>query len=221
MTTGVLYLADRNTDSFQRDRLHVGVVCAGDSLTGWNNYGAAKYWPYPTYPRFLQESCLPLGITIADCGIAGEISHNGIDQVQDYLELFPNARYFVIGFGTNDLGMWPNVDRTSQDIIDNLNRMVQAIAERGKRAMLFNIPYANESMFSGKVVEELHHGRDHHNGKLKEYCIRNSVPLADICSNLHDEHLADELHPNAAGARIIAEEVFKVLKMQLPPQSPA
>jgi lysophospholipase L1-like esterase len=35
--------------------------------------------------------------------------------------------------------------------------------------------------------------------------------LADICSRLKDEHFADELHPNAEGAKIIAEEVFKVL----------
>jgi len=140
MTTEVLHLADRDTDSFQRERLVVDVVCAGDSLTGWNNDGPMAHWPYPCYPQFLQESCRPLGLRIANGGIAGEISHNGIAQVRDYLELFPNARYFVIGYGTNDLGM------------------------------------------------------------------------ADICSNLRDEHFADELHPNEAGAKIIAEEIVKVLR---------
>jgi lysophospholipase L1-like esterase len=58
----------------------------------------------------------------------------------------------------------------------------------------------------------LHRGRNHHNAKLKEYCDRERIPLADICSQLHDQHLADELHPNGLGAKIIAEEVFKVLK---------
>jgi hypothetical protein len=32
-----------------------------------------------------------------------------------------------------------------------------------------------------------------------------------VYSTLRDEHLADELHPNEAGARIIAAEVFTVL----------
>jgi len=38
------------------------------------------------------------------------------------------------------------------------------------------------------------------------------IPLVDIRSHLRDEHLADELHPNEAGARIIATEVFRVFQ---------
>ena len=70
-------------------------------------------WPYRTYPEFLQRFCDPLGLTIANGGIAGEVSPNGVGQVRDYLDLFPNARYFVVGYGTNDLGMWPQVEWTS------------------------------------------------------------------------------------------------------------
>jgi lysophospholipase L1-like esterase len=33
----------------------------------------------------------------------------------------------------------------------------------------------------------------------------------DVCSRLREEHFADELHPNEEGARIIAEEVYRVL----------
>ena len=181
MTTDVL-LTDRDTDAFQQERLNVDVVCAGDSLTGWNNEGPVDYWPYPCYPQFLQQSCLPIRLTIANAGIAGEISRNGIGQVGDYLGLFSNARYFVIGYGTNDLGMWPNVERTSRDIIANLDQMVRTVAERGKKAILFNVPYANEAMFPTFVAEELHQGRDYHNARLKEYCDRQGVPLADICA---------------------------------------
>ena len=61
------------------------------------------------------------------------------------------------------------------------------------------------------VARELHKKRDYHNGRLRAHCAEHGVPLADICSRLHDEHLGDELHPNAAGARIIADEVFTVL----------
>ena len=53
-----------------------------------------------TYPQFLQELRVPLGLRIANGGIAGEISDNGPQQVRDYLDLFPNARYIVIGMGT-------------------------------------------------------------------------------------------------------------------------
>ena len=86
-------------------------------------------WPFPTYPEFLQRLCEPSGLIVANCGIAGEVSPNGIGQVRDYLDLFPNARYFVVGYGTNDLGMWPQVERTSPRIIENLDRMVRAIRD--------------------------------------------------------------------------------------------
>lgn len=212
----VLYTADRHTDAFDQRRLVVDVVCAGDSITGWNNFGPVAYWPYPAYPQFLQEMCQPFGLRLANGGIAGEVSPNGIGQVQDYLELFPAARYFIIGYGTNDLGTWPDTERTSKRLIENLGQMVQAVTDRGERPVLFNVPHANESMFPPRIVEELHAKRDYHNARLKEYCDRSGVPLADICSRLRGEHFADELHPNGAGATIIAEEVFAVLQAVLP-----
>lgn len=207
----VIYLADRGSAAFEQARASVDIVCAGDSITGWNNFGPVDYWPYPTYPQFIQAHCDPLGLHVANGGIAGEISQNGIGQVWDYLDLFPNARYFIIGYGTNDLGTWPDTERTSQRIIENLAQMVDSVRGKGKQAILFNVPYANETMFVPFVAEDLHAKRDYHNGRLKAYCEQHGLPLADICSRLRDQHFGDELHPNEAGARIIAGEVFKVL----------
>jgi lysophospholipase L1-like esterase len=207
-----IYFADSHTADFEQARTAIDVVCAGDSLTGWNNFGSVHEWPYPTYPLYLEEMCRPLGLRVANGGIAGEISRNGIGQVKEYLTLFPNARYFVIGYGTNDLGMWPDTARTSQQIIDHLGQMVGAVRGRGIHAILFNVPYVNESMFMPAVARELHEKRDYHNGRLRAYCAENRIPLADICARLQDEHLGDELHPNAAGARVIAEEVIGALQ---------
>src|SRR6516164_4889447 len=127
----VFYLAERDSPKFEAGRTTVDVVCAGDSITGRNNFRVVGDWPYRTYPEFLQRLCEPLGLTIANGGIAGEVSSNGLAQVRDYLDLFPNARYFVVGYGTNDLGMWPQVERTSPRIMENLNRMVRAIRDAG------------------------------------------------------------------------------------------
>ena len=207
----ILYLVDRGSPEFEHAQSTVDVVCAGDSITGWNNFGPADSWPYPTYPQFLQEHCQEVGLTVADCGIAGEISGNGVGQVRDYLDLFANARYFIIGFGTNDLGMWPDTETTSKRIIENLFGMVQMVRDRSEQAILFNVPNANEARFPPDVARELRQKRDYHNAKLRLLCAKWRIPLADVCSHLHDEHFGDELHPNEAGARIIAAEVFKVL----------
>lgn len=205
---GVLYVVDLGKPGFEADRLAVDIVCAGDSLTGWNNFGPASSWPYRTYPEFLQRL---VGLRVANGGIAGEISDNGPQQVRDYLGLFLNARYFIIGFGTNDLGTWPDLEATSRRIIANLDQMVRAVVEQAKQPLLFNVPHANEAMFSPWMARELHEKRDYHNARLKEYCEQQQIPLADICARLRDEHFGDELHPNDHGAKIIAEEVHKAL----------
>ena len=209
----ILYVADRDTDTFQQERTAVDVVCAGDSITGWNNYGPVGYWPYPTYPQLFQELCEPLHLKVADGGIAGEISRNGIGHVRDYLDLFPTARYFVIGFGTNDLGMWPDLERTSEQIIKNLGQMVTLVRNREKFPILLNVPNVNGAMFSPDITRESRSQRDFHNARLLDYCNKHDIPLADICSHLRDAHFADEVHPNAAGADIIAREVDRVFQV--------
>lgn len=215
----VLYVVDQGSPTFESGRIAVDIVCAGDSLTGWNNFGPAHSWPYPTYPDYLQGLSEPLGLRIANGGIAGEISDNGPKQVRDYLTLFPNARHFIIGMGTNDLGTWPDTEATSKRIIVNLGQMVRLIRESGKQPILFNVPNANESMFTPRVAKELRAKRDYHNARLWEFCQQHIIPLADICSRLHDEHFGDELHPNDVGAKIIADEVYSVLTTTLSRES--
>jgi lysophospholipase L1-like esterase len=220
MSCFILYVADRDTPSFQARRTAVDVVCAGDSITGWNNYGRVTTWPYPTYPGFLQPRSDPSEVSIANGGIAGEISRNGPAQVRDYLELFPSARYFVVGYGTNDLGMWPEVELTSPRIIENVDVMVKAIRRGARVPILLNVPHANESAFPRHVARGLHQMRDYHNARLTAYCVEARVPLIDICAKLQNEHFDDELHPNGHGARIIADEVSRVLIAQGPGEPP-
>jgi lysophospholipase L1-like esterase len=205
----VLYLADRGSPSFEERCTTIDVVCAGDSITGWNNFGTVDDWPYRTYPEFLQRLCEPLSLKLANGGIAGEVSSNGRGQVLDYLELFPSARIFVVGYGTNDLGIWPDVEQTSPRIIENLDGMVLAIRESGRQPILLNVPYANESMFPPTAARDLHRMRDYHNERLAAYCKDDQIPLVDIASKIREEHFADELHPNDAGAQMIAQEVFR------------
>jgi hypothetical protein len=78
-------------------------------------------------------------------------------------------------------------------------------------AILFNVPNVNGATFPHSMLGELWEKRVYHNGLLRQLCAKWKIPLADICLRLKDEHFGDELHPNAEGAKIIAEEVFKLL----------
>lgn len=99
----VLYLADRNHPRF--DLLHSGVdvVCAGDSLTGWNNFGGVECWPYPTYPEALGVLCESAGLTVANCGIAGRRAPTGSIESGAIWPCFP----------TPDISSWGMARTTS------------------------------------------------------------------------------------------------------------
>jgi len=131
--------------------------------------------------------------------------------VRRYLDMFPAARYFIVGFGTNDLGMGYDVETTSREIIEHLAEMVAAIRAASRRPILFNVPHVKESAFSQSLATAAHADRDYHNGQLTAYCLAESIPLADVCSALGDDHFGDPVHPNEQGARQIAEAVFDVL----------
>lgn len=206
-----LWFCDGPALASESRRDAVDIVCAGDSITGWNNFGPATQWPFPTYPRFLQVLASPRGLRVFDGGIAGEISANGLGHVVRYLDLFESARYVVIGFGTNDLGEIDDYEAASRHVIEQLGLMVETVRESNKQPILLGVPYVKESLFSAGDARLLHEGRDFHNNRLREFCRSESIPFADICPALADEHFGDHVHPNAQGARRIAEVVFSVL----------
>jgi len=211
----VLYSVERRIrpDYFQSRRMSVGVVCVGDSIAGWNNCGEPKNWPFPTYPQFLQELFITEGspITVANCGIAGDLSSRASEHAARYLSLFRNASYFIINYGTNDLGGDDSKEDASRIIIANLDVAVDFVRNAGKTAVLFNVPHVNEAHFPDRVVDETKAKREYHNARLDEFCAEKDLTLVDICSKLRTEHFGDNLHPNEAGARVIAGEVFSKL----------
>ncbi len=141
------------------------------------------------------------------------ISLSGTNECQNGLAC-PNARFFVIGMGAKDIGFAPDTEVVSNKTIGNLGQMVQLVRDRGKQPILFNLPDENEDTWPSRLAflaRRFNAKRDYHNARLKEFCDEQGISLADICSRLNAEHFGDKLRPKAKGAKIIAEEVFKVL----------
>lgn len=206
-----LCLSDQMTDGFRSLQSQVDIVCAGDSLTGWNNFGPVATWEFATYPQFLQQRLADQERQVANGGIAGEVSKNGPDQIKDYLGLFPNSRYFIIGFGTNDLGTIPDTTQASEGILRNLDTMISLVRDAGKSPVLFNVPDVNKILFPPEMTRLCDEKRDFHNSRLADFCQERNLPLADIRALLKSEHLGDALHPNEKGARVIADAIFELL----------
>jgi gamma-glutamylcyclotransferase (GGCT)/AIG2-like uncharacterized protein YtfP/lysophospholipase L1-like esterase len=206
-----LFVAEQGDPAFSRLRSRIHIVCVGDSITGWNNFGSPQNWPYPTYPRFLQLLCSPRGLRVADGGIAGEVSPAGPRHVTRYLSCFANASWFIVGFGTNDLGMTNDVPKTSRQIVDHMQSMASLVAKQQHQVLFLNVPHVHSHFFPSATATQLRRDREFHNRQLRDLCDSEGIPLVDICSRLKDEHFGDAVHPNEAGARIIAEAVFETL----------
>ena len=211
MNAEVLGIFDHEADVFLADRIPFDVVCAGDSLTGWGNFGPIQSWPFRCYPEFLQVVCEPLGLRVANCGVAGEVSENGVWQVRDYLTLFTTARFFLICYGANDLDESAQHEATSSKVIAHLSQMVQAVRKRGRQPILLDVPDVDARLFPGDMLLAARAARSHHNAQLKRFCQAQDVPLAVISDCLGEEHFGDACHPNVDGAKIIAAIAFEVL----------
>ena len=206
--------ADDDPKRFRERSAEAEVVCAGDSITGWNNFGPASSWPFRTYPRFLQAKIGDAGLAwrVADAGIAGETSAGGVSLVRRCLGEFPRATWFAIGFGANDLAGAPFGGGVSDLVISHLDRMVRMVMESGRTAVLLEVTPADEGPFLGGLPEGLAGGAiESHNAALRRFAAAEGIAVADLYSRIGPGFLGDGVHPTAEGARIIAGGVFEAL----------
>lgn len=206
MPRQILYLSDLEKPEFEQAREQVQIVCAGDSITGWNN---AREMSIPTYPQYLQEL---VELQLVDAGIAGQFIEQGIHDVRRYISLFPNAKQFIVGYGTNDLGMsGDNYEFVSSEIMRFMEGIIWNLNSNNIKPILINVPNINSRKFSRGTFGLSELQREYHNSQLEAYCKKKNISLVDICSKLKDKHFHDALHPNSEGARVIAQEIYKLI----------
>jgi len=212
----ILYTSDETHSParFKSLKDNVSIVCIGDSITGWNNYGSIQTWPFKTYPEELQRILDQNNPAhqVLNAGMAGAVSSEGLSPLRRCLANYPNASKYIIGFGTNDLAQG-DVELASARILKNLDSMIELVNQTAI-PLVMNVPSVNYPLFPPTAVPELKSKRKYHNERLKRFCQRKEIPLIDIISCLHDFHFGDYIHPNAKGAEIIAQRVFDSIRAQ-------
>lgn len=164
------------------------VLAFGDSLTNGN--GAA---PGEAYPEVLAGL---LGRTVINAGVPGEISAAGLNRLPQLLEQYrPNL--VILCHGGNDF--LQRLDRAQTAA--NLAAMIELIKATGADVVLVGVPefglILNPPAFYGELAK------------------RFTIPYeAEIVSDLLGDRdfKSDNIHPNAAGYRRMAEAVFKLIQ---------
>jgi acyl-CoA thioesterase-1 len=163
------------------------VVAFGDSITA--GYGAG---PGETYPEQLQGL---LGVAVVGRGVPGETSSGGLSRIDAILADQPWL--VIVELGGNDILQRVPLAETE----GNLRRILERLRARRVAAILVGV---RAPLIGGRYADLFDRLADEFD-----------VPLVDdaLVDILADPALkADEIHPNAAGHRRLAEAVAEVAR---------
>lgn len=164
------------------------ILAFGDSLTAGT--GAADAESYPVVLTRLT------GRKVVNAGVPGEVSGGGVERLPELLERERPA-LLILCHGGNDLLARQN----HQLIADNLRAMILSAAKQGVPVLLVAVPSPDLTLQPPSLYDEL----------AREFQIpleRKVLPHILGKSALKSDHV----HPNAAGYRLLAEELADLLK---------
>lgn len=134
--------------------------------------------------------------SIINAGIAGDTTATALTRLQTDV-LAKNPSLVVVELSGNDFLQQTPADQT----IKNLDSIVRRIHETGAAVILIHINFPRNSATYKEGFENIAK-------KYKAQVLLNS--LEGITGN--QTLMADELHPNSAGYKILAKRIAKVIK---------
>lgn len=163
------------------------ILAFGDSLT--SGVGADINESYPS----ILESII--GCRVINEGIPGELSAQGLNRLPHIIDKY-QPHLVILCHGGNDLLQRKN----KQSIVDNLEKMIQMIKDRGIDIVLIGVPTPGLGFASTHFYNDL----------AKKYdLLYEGLILKEILSN--NALKSDLIHPNAKGYRKLAESIANLI----------
>jgi lysophospholipase L1-like esterase len=167
------------------------ILAFGDSITAGSGAGQGE-----SYPAVLAGL---IGRTVVNAGIPGDTTDGGLARLQSTLDEHRPA-LVILCLGGND--MLAHADQAG--IVANLRAMIGMIKATGADVVLIGVPNPGILLSTAPFYEDL-------SREFGVPCECESV--ADILSSPGLK--ADQIHPNAAGYRRMAEAVAKTIQGSL------
>jgi acyl-CoA thioesterase I len=177
------------------------IVAFGDSLTA-----GPGLQPHETYPAVVQRKLDAEGhpYRMVNAGVSGDTTAGGRRRFEQ--SLTPETRIVILALGAND--GWRGVPLT--EVRQNLDAMIRIAKASGIDVLLCGMvaPPVNgfqysidfHRIFTGLAAE--------HGLPLVPFMLTGVLGRVDL--NLHDG-----LHPNAEGAKVVAENIWPYLRPML------
>ncbi len=206
------HAADQPTLLPELGKSPVKIVCLGDSVTGvYYHTGGRRAYP-EMLEIGLQRQFPSADIRVINAGISGNSTQNGLDRLdRDVLSHKPHL--ITISFGLNDVARHP-IDLFRKNLLE----LVRRCREAGSQVVL-----CTPNMVINTGARPI--------GKVSEYCdvIRavakeQQTPICDqfVAGEQQQKRdawawrltLSDEIHPNMAGHKLMAEELCRTITGQ-------
>jgi acyl-CoA thioesterase I len=177
------------------------IVALGDSLTSGRGIGLAQ-----AFPAILQQRLDDAGFdyVMVNAGVSGDTSTRALRRLEVALD--GNVRVLIVALGANDGLRGVPVDQ----LTSNMSRIIEAAQARGIAVLLCGMEALPIHGWPYTVAFHNAYG---------ELAARYKVPLVPfvLMKIIGDPQMMqpDRAHPNAAGARAIAEIVWPYLNTLL------
>ena len=187
------------------------ILFFGDSLTAGYGLRANE-----SFPALIQEKLTGAGLKYKafNYGVSGETSAGGRQRLVSVLNRQP-ADVFVLALGANDGLRGIPVRETTQ----NLSHMLTEVKRRFPAAVLvlagLEFPFDLGPLGGHKLGRYAHEFKALFRALADEQAVAFVPFLLQGVLGRRELNLPDGVHPNAAGQRIVAENVWAVLKEHL------
>jgi acyl-CoA thioesterase-1 len=174
------------------------IVALGDSLTSGHGIPASQ-----AFPAVLQQRLSRAGLnyTVVNAGISRQTSSDALRRLDDVL--VGDVRVLIVALGANDGLRGVPVDQ----LRSNLSRIITTAQSRGISVVLCGMEALpvygwDYSVAFHRVYREL---AAKYQVPLVPFVLLNVIGNADLM-------LPDHIHPNANGARAIADKIWPYLQ---------
>ena len=174
------------------------IVAFGDSLTSGHRLSRADAYP-AVIERALRDIGLPF--TVVNRGVNGDTTAGGVRRLE--AALAGNPHILIVAFGANDGLRGVPVAQVRA----NLERIVGTAASRGIKVLLVGMEAL--PIYGWQYTVDFHHVFP---GVAEKYGVPLVPFMLDGVLGNPDLMGPDGIHPNAAGARVIAANILTALR---------
>lgn len=177
------------------------IVAFGDSLTAGLGLSARE-----TYPALLQERLKQDGYDyeVINSGVSGDTSAGGVRRIDWALD--GDVRFLILELGANDFLRGQPVAETKK----NLAAIIDRAGAKNVKVLLAGMLAPSNA---GQEYEE--EIRDMFTALEREKGVTLIPFFLEDVAGVEPLNQQDGIHPNAEGAKVVAETVYKYLKPML------